>query len=326
MRNSNTVDNLRLRETIADFDSKLNSLGFNQWATSQNSGFALQTKNINNTDDVLQFLQQTINIQNQEYSQQASQKGGAAHQKPSDLFGFSSDNKATQINNLLEQAIHNQGKGSFKSRNASAYKMAISGSKEAISKLGKSLSSTSISSGGNHPQQQNSTLQKSQSLPTQNTGQKANETQSRSGHKNLKRPNPLDLKKQKSKESLRKRFLKIFTFKKTKKETQSNGTSRSSAKPIKVKDDQLSNNKSTQRNSSFASSRGNSSTISRQNSNSSNHSQSFGSIASRNQSISQSKGDSSRGNSFSSQGSLGSRSSSNSQTSKVNQSRSGPRR
>jgi hypothetical protein len=314
MRNSNTVDSLRLRETIADFELTLNSLGFKKPPNKEFKEIDAETVQV--------FLKNKIRQQNQEYSQQASQKGGAAHQKPSDLFGFTSDNKATQINNLLEQAVHNQGKGSFKSRNASAYTMAISRSKEAISKLGKSLSlsSTSISSGGNHPQQQNSFLQKSQSLPTPHTSQKDNETQSRSGHKNLKKPEPNKIKPLIRKKTWGEILSDIFTSKKTEKETQSNETSRSSAKPIKVKADRKDN--STQGNSSFNSSRGNSSTISRQSSNLST-AHSFGTIASRNKSLSQSKGDSSRGNSFSSQGSLGSRSSSNSQTSKVNQSRSG---
>jgi hypothetical protein len=316
MRNSNTVDSLRLRETIADFELTLNSLGFKKPPNKEFGEIDAETVQV--------FLKNKIRQQNQEYSQQASQKGGAAHQKPSDLFGFTSDNKATQINNLLEQAVHNQGKGSFKSRNASAYTMAISRSKEAISKLGKSLSLTSISSGGNHPQQQKSTLQKSQSLSTQHTDQKVKETQSRSGHKNLKKSNPIKTKPLIRKKPLVKILSDFFTFEKTKIKTQS-GTSRALAKPNKV-NPQSNSNTSSSRNSSFASSRSGTS----QNSQLSNRSQSFNgeprsqqSIASRNQSLSRSRGDSSRGNSFSSQGSLGSRSSSDSKTSRVNQSRSG---
>lgn len=313
MRNPQTIQSLRLRETIADFELKMNSLGFKK---PQHKEFKETS-----ASDIQKFLENKIKQQNQEYLQKntrAIEKSGGysnAQSKSSDLHGYTDKDQKTQINNLLNQAVYNQGKGSFKERNASVVG-------KTVSLFKKALSSTSISSGGNHPQQQNSTLQKSQSLPTQNIGQKAIEVKSRGGYKNLKRPNPLDLKKQKSKESLRKRFLKIFTLKKTKKETQSNGTSRSSAKPIKVKDNQLSNNKLTQRNSSFASSRGNSvNHNSRQSSNLSTDSHSFGSIASRNQSLSQSRSNSSRGNSFSSQGSFDSRSSSNSQTSRVNQSR-----
>jgi hypothetical protein len=322
MRNSNTVDSLRLRETIADFELTLNSLGFKK---PPNKEFGETS-----ASDIQKFLENKIRQQNQEYLQKntrAIEKSGGysnAQSKSSDLNGYTDKDQKTQINNLLKQAVHNQGKGSFKERNASAL-----GKTGSLFK--KALSSTSISSGGNHPQQQKSTLQKSQSLSTQNIGQKAIGVKSRRNHKDLKKPNLLinrNFKKQKSKEPIMRKFFRIFTFKKTKKETQNNGTSRDSAKPIKVKADQLSNNKLTQGNSSFASSRGNSSTISRQNSNSNNRSQSFGSIASRNQSLSQSRSNSSRGNSFSSQGSLGSRSSSNPQTSKVNQSRSGggPRR
>ncbi len=244
MRNSNTVDSLRLRETIADFDSKLNSLGFKK---PPNKEFGETS-----ASDVQKFLENKIRQQNQEYLQKntrAIEKSGGysnAQSKSSDLHGYTDKDQKTQINNLLEQAVHNQGKGSFKERNASAVR-------KTASLFKKALSSTSISSGGNHPQQQNSSLQKSQSLPTQNIGQKAIEVKSRSNHKDLKKPNPLinrNFKKQKSKEPIMRKFFRIFTLKKTEKETQNNGTSRDSAKPIKVKADQLSSN-STQRNSSF---------------------------------------------------------------------------
>jgi hypothetical protein len=303
MRNPETIESLRLRETIANFESKMNSLEF------QNP----QRKKFRETSasEVQSFLENKIREQNQRYSQKASQNGGEAHQHPSNLFGYKSEDKATQINNLLDQAIHNKGKGSFESRNASAFDMAISGSGKAISKLVRSLSLTSMSSGGNHSQQKSS-LQRSQSLSTSQKFQSTQQLQSdekissKTNHKNLKRPEPQKIKPLIRKKTLREILSDLFTSKKTETETKIYGTSRDSAKPIKVKAGQPSStNTSLSRNSSFASYR--SGPISRQNFNLSTSSQSFNnglrsqqSIAERNRSISRDR------SSFSSQSSFNS--------------------
>ena len=322
MRNPETIESLRLRETIADFQSKINSLGFQK---PQHKEFRETS-----ASEVQKFLENKVGQQNQEYLQKASQNPGAPHQTPSDLFGYKSEDKATQINNLLDQAIHNKGGGSFESRNASAFEMAIS-------KLGKALSLTSMSSGGDHPQQKKSSLQRSQSLPTSQKPQSTQQLQSDkktpslTNRKKLKKPESKKIKPLIRKKTLREILSDLFTSKKTETETKIYGTSRDSAKPIKVKAGQPSStNTSLSRNSSFASSR--SGPISRQNSNSSTRSQSFNnglrsqqSIAGRNQNLIRSDSARSSQDSFSPQNSLGSHASKVSQ-SRSGLNRSGPRR
>ena len=323
-----TIESLRLRETIADFEFKMNSLGFQK----------PERKEFKETSasDIQKFLENKIKQQNQEYRQKAEhdrQKTGGyspAFAKPSDLAGYISSDTRTQINNLLEQAIHNQGKGSFKSRNASAFEMAIS-------KLGRSLSLTSMSSGGNLPQQKKSSLKNSQSLQAPKTNGAFQQEglgmvkQSMSNRNNLKKPDP---KNRPGNSAFRKKTTgkrisdawsrltpKNLIFKKTKQDV---GTSRALAKPNKVGLGLNPNTSPPYRDSNFSSSRSGSISDSHQNSSLSNHSQSFSgripsqSIASRNRSISRSN--SARTppqDSFGSQNSLGSH------ASRISQSRSG---
>jgi hypothetical protein len=304
MRNPETIESLRLRETIADFQSKINSLGFQK---PQHKEFRETS-----ASEVQKFLENKVGQQNQEYLQKASQNPGAPHQTPSDLFGYKSEDKATQINNLLDQAIHNKGGGSFESRNASAFEMAIS-------KLGKALSLTSMSSGGDHPQQKKSSLQRSQSLPTSQKPQSTQQLQSDkktpslTNRKKLKKPESKKIKPLIRKKTWGKILSDLFTFKKTETETQIYGTSRGSAKPIKAKAVQPSSTASLSRNSNFTSSRIGPISRSHQNSNSSTRSQSFNnglrsqqSIAGRNQNLSRSDNARNSQDSFSPQNSRGS--------------------
>ena len=271
MRNSNTVDGLRLAETIVNFKDNLTSLGFKK---PPNKEFGQI-----DADLIKKFLENKIRQQNQEYSRKAkdgerSGGYGSAFAKPSTFYRPINDDTKSQIENLLDHAIQNEGKGSFESRNASALNITSS-------LIRKALSSTSISSGGNHSNQQNYSLQKSKSLPTQHTSQKANETQSRGGHINLKMPTS-KIKPTNRKKTLGKRISDVWsriTFKKTKQQNAV-GTSRALAKPNKV----------NQSSSSLAISR---SGLTHQSSNSSNASKSYTSdtrqpqsIANRNRSLS----------------------------------------
>ena len=334
MRNPETIESLRLRETIADFQSKINSLGFQK---PQHKEFRETS-----ASEVQKFLEDKIKQQNQEYRQKAEhdrQKSGGyspAFAKPSDLTGYISRDTSTQINNLLEQAIHNQEKGNFKIRNNSGFRIATSAPEKTFSKLRRALSLTSMSSGGDHPQQKKSSLQRSQSLPTSQQFQSTQQLQSdkkarsKTNHNNLKKPESKKIKSLIRKKTWGKILSDLFTSKKTETETQIYGTSRGSAKPIKAKAVQPSSTASLSRNSSFASSR--SGPISRQNSNSSTRSQSFNnglrsqqSIAGRNQNLIRSDSARSSQDSFSPQNSLGSHASKVSQ-SRSGLNRSGPRR
>jgi hypothetical protein len=312
MKYPETAGSLRLLETIPDFMSKLDNLRFEKNPHLENDRIK--------AEDIEKFLNKKISEQNQQYAlkakanRQRSGGYGSAFATPSNLTGFISSDKKTQIENLLDQATYNQNQGSFKSRNASGFNMAISESRKAISRLGKAFSSTSMSSGGDHQHQKTSSLQKSQSLSSQGQGKSDQKI-------NYKKPNHQKngessktrspIVKNKSK-TLGKRISDAWsriTFKKTKQ--QNIGTSRGSAKPNKV-DPKLN------RSSSFASSR------SGPKSHSSNLSQET--IASRNQSMSRSHSARSSQGSFSSQNSLGSggsRGSGGSHASRVSQSRSG---
>lgn len=128
-----------------------------------------------------------ITEQNEEYSQQASQKARSPHQRPSNLFGHKEENKTIQIKSLLKQAEHNNKEGSFKARNASAYQIAISKSGKVISGIARVLSSSSMSLNSNF--QKNNFSDKSTSLLA---------PLSRDNHKNLKKPGSIKIKKSKS--------------------------------------------------------------------------------------------------------------------------------
>ena len=336
MRNKDSIS--ILERDIPDYRSNMIKLGFNNWKDSFSTGQSISSKNLYNPIHALEFLNFKINQQNTQYQEKNNDarqaSGGYYNAQPtnSNLYGFKSNNNITQINNLLDQAIHNQGKGSFNSRNASALDMAIS-------KLGKAFSSTSMSSGGNHPQQKNPSLQKSQSLPTSQQFQSTQQLQSdkkgppRNNHKDLKKPNPREqIKKQKKTSNIKK--IRNFLAKLTSNKTQKQNIGPSSRSPQSKEVNSKPNLKSSSlsRNSSFASSR--SGSISHQSS--INRSQSFSdglrpqqNIAGRNQSISRSNIARPPQNSFSSQNS---RSSGGSHASRVSQSRSdgrngsGPRR
>ena len=158
-----------LARDICDYPTRMQSLGFNAWRNSFSTGSELSSKKITNPNHALEFLNYKITEQNEEYSQQASQKARSPYQRPSDLFSHKEENKTKQITSLLNQAEHNKKEGSFKARNASVYQIAISRSRNVISGIARVLSSSSMSSGGDHPQQKNSSLQRSQSLPPPKT-------------------------------------------------------------------------------------------------------------------------------------------------------------
>ncbi len=325
MKYPETVGSLRLQEKISDFMPKLNNLGFEKNPHLENHQIKVE--------DIEKFLNNTISKQNQQYKREAEdnrqRSGGyvSAFAEPSNLTGFISNDKKTQIENLLNQATYNQGRGSFSSRNASGFDMAISESGKALSKLRKAFSSTSMSSGGNH---QHPSLQKSQSLSNQGQGKSDQQINYKKpdhqkNGESSKTRSPIVKNKPKT---LGKRISDAWhriTFKKT--QQQNIGTSRGSAKPNKVDPKLNPKSSSFDKSSNFASSR---SGPGRQNSSSSNRSQSFSggllpqqSIAGRNQSISRSNSARNPQGSFSSQNSLDSRGSVGSHTSRVSQLRSG---
>jgi hypothetical protein len=215
-----------LDRNIHDYQTRMQSLGFNAWKDSFGTGSELSSKKITNPNHALEFLNYKITEQNEEYSQQASQKARSPYQTPSDLFSHKEENKTIQIKSLLKQAEHNNKEGSFKARNASAYQIAISKSGKVISGIARVLSSSSMSSGGDHPQQKKSSLQRSQSLPPPKTNgvfqqeKLGMEKQSMPNQRSLKKPDPGNRLRNNAirKKTLGKRISdtwSIFTSKKT---------------------------------------------------------------------------------------------------------------
>ena len=102
-----------LDRNIHDYQIRMQSLGFNAWKDSFNTGHGHSSKKITNPNHALEFLNYKITEQNEEYSQQASQKDRSPHQKPSNLSVYHEENKTIQIKSLLKQAEYNNKEGSL---------------------------------------------------------------------------------------------------------------------------------------------------------------------------------------------------------------------